>query len=403
MTHRPLSAILFLALTACSSGQPAPTSTVTDAPVVSASTSAPRSSPATPGPPATSPPVPPPNPVADGFERVARFPERAAGPPAGLVAWRHGFAAAGTISGLFVSADGHQWEQVEPSGVEGALLWRLISTADGRLLAFGSPGALQAPGPSEDFTAWISSDARSWEVIDLGFPASFVVRDVAIGPLGMVLVGSNAEDPLAGAVEELWFSTNGVAWRRTFATTRDAMLVAAGAGPEGFVAVGQHGWESNQGRGLVLASSDGIAWLEAESESGALSDTPSLWSIAPLGADWLTVPVAQNGQAMVLHSQDGLAWRTGPPLSLDSYLEGHTAGLETDGRRVFLHVPVAADTEPRPPSLWVSSDGEAWQPLGIDVLEGAVLAAANEQTTVLMVTTPEGDLAGVEFWVESGG
>jgi hypothetical protein len=194
-------------------------------------------------------------------------------------------------------------------------------------------------------------------------------------------------------------STDGLNWTRTYDKQGDLMIVAVAAGPEGFVAVGSHGWATNEGRSFVLASSDGVNWLEAPSEAGVLRDVPGVWAIAPIGGDWVATPLPTAGHQDVLHSADGLSWRTAVTIPLACYVEAlTTAELAGDGARVLLRVGVAGDCPPGTPSLWVSSDGLTWRPMAIDVLRGGIAVATRDGTTVLMAVVADGASSRVEFW-----
>ena len=214
---------------------------------------------------------------------------------------------------------------------------------------------------------------------------------------------AGSEPGAAQARQVLLVSTDGLNWRRTYGQEGDLMLAAVGAGPEGFVAVGQHGWATNEGHGLVLASSDGMSWIEAPSDDGVLRQVPSLWSIAPIGGDWIAAPMPDAGHAIVLHSADGLAWRTASTIPLGCYLEAlTTANLAGDGTRVLLSVAVAGDCDPATLSLWLSTDADTWRPIGIDVLRGDIAVATKDGTTVLMVGSTANGAPRIEFWVDGG-
>lgn len=380
---KQIGAALVLLLGACSSAADTPTPTQSpnsSVPTISSSPTSRTSSSQ--------------HPVIEGFELAAELPSEF-GYAFNLVAWSGGFVAVGG-PGLLVSPDGYSWEIVEPSVPDSTFIGRIIPTADGRLIGFGLTGPT---GEHPDqFTSLISSDARTWEVIDLGFSPSFYVSGAAVGPRGMVIAGRENIGSEAHAV--LLISSDGLTWKRTYDQPRNKSIEAIGAGPQGFVAVGQHGYVTNDGRGLVLASSDGTSWIEAPSDDGPLREVPSLWSIEPIGGDWITAPMPTTAGAMVVHSADGLSWRTATTLQLTCYLEGLTTSrLAGDGTRVFLRVAVAGDCEATPTSLWVSTDGQSWRPMEIDVSHGDIAVASRDGTTVLLAVA-DVQAPHTQVWVD---
>lgn len=104
-----------------------------------------------------------------------------------MTAWNDGFALISSQirqagdANVWVSDDGSQWSSTEPTGLETVAISSAYSTADGRLVALGyvPDGSL-----SGRFGARITSDARAWEPVDLGFPTFMGFRDLSVGPLG---------------------------------------------------------------------------------------------------------------------------------------------------------------------------------------------------------------------------
>jgi hypothetical protein len=244
----------------------------------------------------------------------------------------------------------------------------------------------------------VSSNAREWTPIDLGFSPDIAIHDVASGPRGMILA---ADDAIGGQTHAALFrSVDGLSWTRTYDKQGDLMIVAVGAGPEGFVAVGQHGWATSEGRGLVLASSDGLNWVEAPSETGVLREVPSLWAIAPSGPDWIATPMPTDGHEVALRSEDGLAWTATTTIPLPCYREAlTTSSLAGDGTRVLLSVTVAADCPQQSPWLWKSAAARDWRPIASALPSGEVAVAAMDGATVLMVVRTDGVTSRVEFWL----
>lgn len=105
--------------------------------------------------------------------------------------------------------------------------------------------------------------------------------------------------------EQFWHSPDPVSWDLVRETQLDQSIAAVGAGPEGFVAVDQWGWQTNNHRAFVVASSDGKSWIEAPAADGALAAVGSLWTIVPLDGYWLTAPPTVDDELPVLWSAGG--------------------------------------------------------------------------------------------------
>jgi protein kinase-like protein len=169
-------------------------------------------------------------------------------------------AVAGNEQIAVGSADGYPavWRRVS----EGP--WSLVSSLD-RVSADPGLAGLSAvthgprgwlavgPGPS----VLTSADGKNWQ------PAGTITRDLAgvsavqaaAGPRGYVITGTVAQ-PGGGYSREVWWSPDLVSWTRAHdvnETSGSNQVLAAAAGPDGFVSAGAHerlpaAWTSPDGR-----------------------------------------------------------------------------------------------------------------------------------------------------------
>lgn len=278
--------------------------------------------------------------------------------PTLITAWKDGFAALGEDL-IWTSVDGMTWDVAETSGLDGVAV-DFIERMDGSLLAFGY---LEVQGP-DSFRTWASTDGRAWAEVQI-LPKTFVFIDVAYGGRGYVLAGRDLSDTGGANPDQLWYSPDALTWELVRDTRTDMMLAAVGAGPEGFVAVGQQGWESGEPRGLVVASSDGTSWLEAPADDAALSGAGSLWTVAAIGGDWVTVPLTTGAELPILWSANGLAWEVRSLVPVEPVDVGVMSSLYSDGRRLFMGITDGGGRTVTAADLLTSEDGVSWVPTGI--------------------------------------
>jgi hypothetical protein len=278
--------------------------------------------------------------------------------PTLITTWNDGFAALGEDL-IWTSADGVTWDVAGTTGLDGVAV-DFIERLDGSLLAFGY---LEVQEP-DSFRTWASTDGRTWAEVQI-LPGRFVFIDVASGGRGYVLAGRDLSDTGGANPDQLWYSPDALAWELVRDTRTDMMLAAVGAGPEGFVAVGQQGWQSGAPRGLVVASSDGRSWLEAPAEESALSDAGSLWAVAAIEGDWVTVPLTTGDELPILWSANGLAWELRASLPVEPVDVGVMASLYSDGHRLFMGITDGGGRSVTAADLLTSEDGASWIPTGI--------------------------------------
>jgi hypothetical protein len=286
--------------------------------------------------------------------------------PQFLTSRRTGVFALG-VKHAWVSDDGLAWDLSEASLPDGVVV-RLIERGDATLLAFG-----YASGPSGEFRTWTSADGGNWQAADVGLPSAFIFLDIGRGERGYVLVGRAILD--GASPEQLWFSPDAINWEPMYSTSDDESLAAIGAGPEGFVAVGQQGFRTGPPRAFALASADGREWFRA-AEGSALATAGSLWSVVPLEGDWVTSPATVGTDLPILWSPNGLDWEDRTSLPIERVDTGVIASLMSNGSRLYAAV---ADGGGQPVSsvLLTSLDGITWSETEIPHTDRWNFAAAD--------------------------
>ncbi len=166
--------------------------------------------------------------------------------------------------------------------------------------------------------------------------------------------------------EQLWFSNDTVNWELVYGTSDDESLNTVGAGPEGFVAVGQHGFRTGPPRAFALASADGRQWITAP-EDAVLTEAGSLWSVVPLHGDWLTSSLTVGTELPVLWSPNGLAWEQRTSLPIEHVDEGVIGYLMSNGARLFVAV-AGGGGQPVESHLLTSLDGATWSETEIPIV-----------------------------------
>jgi hypothetical protein len=274
-----------------------------------------------------------------------------------ITAWQDGFAAFGKDL-IWTSADGVTWEVAETSGIDGVVV-HVVERGDGGLLAFGYLELRE----SDAFRTWGSEDGVTWQLVD-ALPGEFVFLDVAYGDRGYVLAGRALLDTGGPNPEQLWYSPDALSWELVRDTRTDKVLNAVGAGPEGFVAAGQQGWQSGEPYGLVVASSDGRNWIEASADDPALA-VRGMWTIAPDGGDWFTVPLTVYDELPILWSANGVDWEVRSTMQIEPVDVGVLGTMYSDGSRLFMAVADGGGRVVTSADLLVSNDGVSWSTTGI--------------------------------------
>ena len=302
------------------------------------------------------------------------------GPPTLLTRRGDGFVAIG-VDTIWTSPDGIAWHVAATTGIDGVVV-DFVERSDGSLLAFG-----YADGePIDALLTWSSPDGVTWREADAGLPQSSVFVDIARGDLGYLLAAHALSNDGGPNPYQLWYSPDAVSWE----LVRDSEVVdeaisAVGAGPQGFVAVGQQGWQSNDFRAFVVASSDGRNWIDAPADDGILSEVGSLWTIAPLGGDWLTAPLTVGTEMPVLWSANGLEWKRLTSMPIERSDVGAMLSFFSDGLRIYSDLVDGGGRPLGRSVLWTSVDAVDWTESPIPRAEHQLGFATTNGVTVFLV------------------
>ncbi|MDQ3938460.1 MAG: hypothetical protein M3253_07240 [Chloroflexota bacterium] len=178
----------------------------------------------------------------------------------------------------------------------------------------GGPG-LVAVGLYDDGSApgraviWVSRDGIRWERVALPDAAETAVESVAVGPAGLVAVGSSAEE--GRLLPAVWTSADGLRWQRVSDDDLDrGQMSAVAAHLVGYVAVG---FEPDTGVGLSWTSVDGRDWEPAE-QVPSFGEQPS---VNDMIAPWEGFAAFGSGppgeRAQMWTSIDGRDWQRTDP------------------------------------------------------------------------------------------
>lgn len=285
---------------------------------------------------------------------------------------------------IWLSSDGVRWEAiVDAETFRDAVLEAILVASDGTFVALGWLDPVG--GTITQHVAWQSVDGRDWEQVDLGLPSDLTTsaRTIAQGPAGFVIAGTR----INGGGNQVWHSSDGRSWRlvREFSTFenpegRDIQQVRGGA--EGFVATGVR----TEGRLYVMASGDGIEWLDAP-EQASVDGMPAVPPLAPLGGDWVATGRGGVDPIEIWRSANGLDW------SAVEGVEPAGAGLEIGadllgaGDRLFLESSEAFVPGP----TWTSTDGRAWVLTDLPIEAVPVLATALDDGYLMVGMEPNED------------
>jgi hypothetical protein len=256
------------------------------------------------------------------------------------------------------TADGI-WEPIDTGTTfEGVDLVELFSPAGGPMVAYGVATDNARP---ETTGVWTSTDGRSWTEVDaiwLGL-ARYSGADVAGGARGYVQAGTT-DDGI-----QVYWSPDALTWELVHETSgAGAFVRSAGAGPEGFVVVGNDGAAP-----VSLASGDGRTWF-ASPPQASLAASDILMKVAPIGPDWVAAGWrGEESEGIELWwSADGLTWalidsllpaEDTEPFGTRVMYPGH---LVSTGDLLFLSAAWAVEgTETRPLWVWISADGRTWE------------------------------------------
>jgi hypothetical protein len=205
-----------------------------------------------------------------------------------------------------VTFDGRAWSQ-EPAfvGTYNAEPVRL-ATIGGRLVGVGFTYASVNPVVYAG-RVWTSPTGSTWtQVPDGPVFSKAQISDVAVGPRGLVAVGSAQTGSEIGTDAALWTSPDGLHWTRLPSQPdfADAAMNAIVAHGSGLVAVGQGALGA-----AVWTSADGSHWARV-ADTAALHDA-GMYGVASVSAGLVAVGYGHDSAA-IWTSPDAATWTRVP-------------------------------------------------------------------------------------------
>lgn len=225
----------------------------------------------------------------------------------GLTAFGHACPEGGEcVTAGEVTFDGRAWSQ-EPAfvGASGALPVR-FATIGGHLVGVGFTYATVNPVVYAG-RVWTSSTGSTWtQVPDGPVFAKAQINDVAIGPHGLVAVGSAQTGSELGTDAAVWTSPDGMVWKRLPSQPdfSDAAMFAIVVSGSGLVAVGQ----GAQGA-AVWTSADGSRWVRV-ADAPALNNAV-MYGVVSVSAGLIAVGYGHDS-AVIWTSPDATTWTRVP-------------------------------------------------------------------------------------------
>jgi hypothetical protein len=243
-------------------------------------------------------------------------------------------------------------------------------------------------------------------VVDGGLPEELFIGKVVRGAAGYLLL----EPQSGGHDPALWFSENGLHWKRTHQFEQVDHWVQVsdiGAGDEGFVAVGvQIEFDETTWSRFALASGDGTEWFETAEPFGPHDPRyrPDAF-VAALGRDWVATLAAQDDSARFWFSTDGLEWRPAGRIDDLGTTQAWAPSLTPIGDGLFFSHD--ANGLPAPygaRSGWTSTDGDFWHALVVGEAAVVRAAAGGPGWTVLAgaILTEDGESRAAFWYLPAG-
>jgi hypothetical protein len=250
------------------------------------------------------------------------------------------------------------WAEVADRSSAGAELTAIVHGPAG-YVAIGSLAVPDGNGGSTNVGfAWRSIDGTTWKREPIpGARGAKRLESAAVRGGRYVIVGhpevGGANPAAEGSVA--WTSDDGVTWSEPtrFGGAADVVL-AVGAGPDGFVATGVRFLDAERvGPGLVWTSPDGVSWTTAIELPGATAVTPA--SIAWSDGQWIIGGAGGTGvgRALIWWSVDGRSWTLARDLPDDSGSSVSSIAAGPDLKVAVLAGPAAG-------LGWYSADGRRW-------------------------------------------
>jgi hypothetical protein len=210
------------------------------------------------------------------------------------------------VTAAEVTFDGSAWSQAPAFvGAEGAEPARFAKIGE-RLVGVGFAYATVDPVAYAG-RVWTSPTGITWtQVPDAPVFAKAQINDVAVGPHGLVAVGSAQTGSELGTDAAVWTSPDGLHWTRLASQPdfADAAMNAIVVSRSGLVAVGQ----GAQGA-AVWISADGIRWVRG-ADAPALHDAV-MHGVVGLASSLLAVGYGHDSAA-IWTSSDATTWTRVP-------------------------------------------------------------------------------------------
>jgi hypothetical protein len=223
-----------------------------------------------------------------------------------------------------------------------------------------------------------SPDGVTWHAV--GGTAALAAADLmaaAAGPAGYVVVGSQMTD--AGlAPAGIWFSTNLSDWSIASGTGNSGQMLAVAATASGFAAVGTANHQP-----AVWVSRDGRTWALTDlSPAGAVLRQVAALSEPGLGSRLVVTGSNAAGALLVLVSADG--GKTWQVAELPEAGPSTEVTALTSGRDGFVAVGVTGGRGDQQLIEWTSPDGSVWSqaPVGDAGGTRAITALTDVGSTV---------------------
>jgi hypothetical protein len=279
-----------------------------------------------------------------------------------------------------------------------------LTVADGRFGVYGWSRGYVGFNYTTNLTdpsaieASYSADGLHWKTsgpLDMtGLSGPYDVTSVVEGPAGLLAVGRRMDATCSPviAVEAMWRSSDGIAWRRTdiAAAFGGGFVSEIEAGSAGYIATG-----SLVASDAIWTSTDGVAWksvdLASKTFKGMLVQNATAFSGGYVIAGSVMSPDSGCGSWIYLtpslwFSPDGRTWtrdnvpgvKAGAAAWMKVGRISDTALLATEGSQTG---------EITTTSTWTSTDGRAWNPVSVPVLDNSNLITNGRHG--LIVNTPQ--------------
>jgi hypothetical protein len=275
-------------------------------------------------------------------------------------------------------AQGYRWRPLDLGQFGGVSLQSVTTSPNAGLLAIGTWLNSDAPdGAPRHPTIWTSADGTTWErqpesraFLSRRERWMETVLDVVASDHGFVAVGVEEFDDASSADAAAWFSPDGASWTR--APVEDAVgrtMDQVVATPDGFVAIGEAGYDFHAGFGAgtaIWTSTDGASWTRLEAADAPPRGT-RLRSVLAAPGMFLASAGFEHAQgqedqprppvtAGIWRSTDAIHWKPvpGTPLGVGDIVAAPGGFLAMGATALDAGSGVTNAV------VWASADGQAW-------------------------------------------